>query len=254
MYWTHTARSRHINFSISLHILLGMILLVVPLVQCLMFTYRSRGKQLQARSPLMAESSVSASTRGSSLTLTTRLLVALIPFSLYIFLFTRIPPYVTAVASAPIPALDDGAMDGADEGVGAGPVGTGVVSWTEGPEGWEGEGWLASSLGRVVVLGVVVLGALSGFGALRTALNFFENIHGGIGSVSIPPSRRLAEPWLTLLQVSVRQRHHTGRTIVVSRPPRPRREARGNQSAEPSARSEQWWLDGPCLRQQGGSG
>lgn len=74
---------------------------------------------------------------------------------------------------------DESALDGID-----GPKEQQLpVSWTEGPEGWEGEGWLASSLGRVVVLGVVVLGALSGFGALRTALNFFENIHGGIGYV-----------------------------------------------------------------------
>jgi hypothetical protein len=60
----------------------------------------------------------------------------------------------------------------------------GSVGWTEGPEGWEGEGWLASSLGRVVVMGVIVLGALSGFGAVRTALNFYEQIKGGAGCVS----------------------------------------------------------------------
>lgn len=160
-----------------------MILLVVPLVQCLMFTYRSRGEPLcspkdEAGVALISESTnVSSSTRGSSLTLTTRVLVALIPFSLYIFLFTRIPPYVTAVASATLPTLDGTPIEG--EAVDS--AGSGTVSWTEGPEGWEGEGWLASSLGRVVVLGVVVLGALSGFGALRTALNFFENIQGGTG-------------------------------------------------------------------------
>jgi hypothetical protein len=132
----------------------------------------------------MAESSssTSASTRASSLSLTTRLLIALVPFTLYIFLFTRIPPYVTAVASmAPsLPELDN-------DGLAVEPViPHGSVSWTEGPEGWEGEGWLASSLGRVVVLGVVVLGALSGFGAVRTALNFYENIQGGVGYVLTP--------------------------------------------------------------------
>lgn len=54
-----------------------------------------------------------------------------------------------------------------------------VSSWTEGPEGWEGGGWLAPSLGRVVVLGVVVLGALSGFGAVRTAWNFLDHMTSG---------------------------------------------------------------------------
>jgi hypothetical protein len=55
-----------------------------------------------------------------------------------------------------------------------------LVHWsTSGPEGWEGGGWLASSLGRVVVLGVVVLGGLSGFGAVRTAWDFMEHIWGG---------------------------------------------------------------------------
>jgi hypothetical protein len=108
----------------------------------------------------------------------------LIPFTLYIFLFTRIPPYVTAVPAI-APTLPELGMD--DNGLGidtpaATPHGgTGSVSWAEGPEGWEGEGWFASSLGRVVVLGVVVLGALSGFGAVRTALNFYETIQGGVG-------------------------------------------------------------------------
>jgi len=68
---------------------------------------------------------------------------------------------------------------------------SGSGSWTEGPEGWEGEGWLASSLGRVVVMGVIVLGALSGFGAVRTALNFYEQIRGGAGYVK-PLLRGLA--------------------------------------------------------------
>jgi hypothetical protein len=36
------AHARRVNFSVSLHILLALILLVVPLVQCLLCTYRSR--------------------------------------------------------------------------------------------------------------------------------------------------------------------------------------------------------------------
>ncbi len=53
-----------------------------------------------------------------------------------------------------------------------------IVSWTSRPEGWEGGGWLAPSLGRVVVLGVFVLGTLSGFGAMRTAWGFWEHDAG----------------------------------------------------------------------------
>jgi hypothetical protein len=179
------SRSRHINFSVSLHILLAMILLVVPLVQCMLLTYRSRGKILPLRlgsvliDPLES-STVSTAPRTPSIPFTSRLLISLVPFGLYCFLWTRIPPYVTAlppVASVlpnPIeldPHLDPSStrptfMDGA------------IVDWTSGPEGWEGSGWLASSLGRVIVLGVVVLGALSGFGAVRTAWGFFEHAAG----------------------------------------------------------------------------
>lgn len=111
-------RSRQVNFSASLHILLAMIVVVLPLKQCLLFTYRSRK---------------------SSLSLTLRLGVALVPFGLYLFLFSWIPPYVTAAT--------------------------------------DGSGWLAPALGRVVVLGVIVLGALSGFGAVRSAWAFY--LHSG---------------------------------------------------------------------------
>ena len=45
---------------------------------------------------------------------------------------------------------------------------------------WRKGGWLEPSLGRVVVCGVVVLGGLSGLGAVRTAWNFIES--GGMGS------------------------------------------------------------------------
>jgi hypothetical protein len=66
---------------------------------------------------------------------------------LYCFAFTFIPPYVTHTESS--------------------------------GEDWEGEGWLAASLGRVVVLGIVALAGLSGFGAVRTAWNFMEHLKHG---------------------------------------------------------------------------
>jgi hypothetical protein len=44
LHW-HT---RQFNFSVSLYVLLAIILLIVPLVQCLLFTYRSRGMSIDS--------------------------------------------------------------------------------------------------------------------------------------------------------------------------------------------------------------
>lgn len=109
-------RSRQSNFTASLYILLAMILIIVPLKQCLLLTYRHSSK--------------------SSLSIYLRLVIALVPFGLYVFTFTRIPPYVTSDT-----------------------------------ETWSG--WLAPAFGRVVVMGVIVLGGLSGFGAVRTTWAFY---------------------------------------------------------------------------------
>lgn len=43
---TLVVRSRRVHFSFSLHVLLLLILLVVPMVQCLQLTYRSRGQYM----------------------------------------------------------------------------------------------------------------------------------------------------------------------------------------------------------------
>lgn len=115
--------------------------------------------------------------RTSSLSLTSRLLISLIPFSVYIFLFTRIPPYVTAVtAPAPLPATEADAA-AATAGVNS-TIEDAIVQWSSGREGWEGGGWLESSLGRVVVLGVVVIAGLSGIGAVVTAWDYLEQAAG----------------------------------------------------------------------------
>ena len=47
-------------------------------------------------------------------------------------------------------------------------------------EDWQHGGWLEPGLGRVVVCGIIIMGALSGFGAVRTAWGFYEN--GGLKS------------------------------------------------------------------------
>ncbi|ORX35751.1 Abscisic acid G-protein coupled receptor-domain-containing protein [Kockovaella imperatae] len=121
-------RSRHINFSISLHTILVLVLLVLPMVQCVLLTYRSRD-------------STSLST--STISFPVRLGVALLPFGLYCFLFSCIPPYLTAVD--------------ADS------------------TGWH---WLSPLLGRLLVLGIVSLAGLSGYGAVRTAWIFYEHARG----------------------------------------------------------------------------
>jgi hypothetical protein len=137
----------------------------------------------------------------------------MIPFGVYIFLFTRIPPYITESSyTSPILALNS------TEGMGRnGTVRTGGgrialpkhvhlgdyldLDESEYPldmdrdeeeggyedkegegeqEDWQRGGWLEPSLGRVLVCGIIVMGGLSGFGAVRTAWNFYEN--GGLES------------------------------------------------------------------------
>nr|XP_019046507.1 hypothetical protein I302_05257 [Kwoniella bestiolae CBS 10118]OCF25437.1 hypothetical protein I302_05257 [Kwoniella bestiolae CBS 10118] len=169
------SRSRRVNFSISLHVILAIILLVVPLVQCLLLTYRSRESSSTSTKP----------SRSTSLSLTSRFLISLIPFTLYIFLFTRIPPYITAIPITPAPVPPTPVLEVDDPSSTASTIDEAIVQWsTSGPEGWEEGGWLAPSLGRVVVLGVLVLGSLSGFGAVRSAWNFFEHAIGA-GSRSL---------------------------------------------------------------------
>ncbi|WWC89141.1 uncharacterized protein L201_004059 [Kwoniella dendrophila CBS 6074] len=163
------SRSRRVNFSVSLHVILAIILLVVPLVQCLLLTYRSRDTSSLSTTP----------SRSSSISFTSRFLISLIPFTLYIFLFTRIPPYITAIPITPVPILPTPVLEVNEPSSTAGTIDEAIVQWsTSGPEGWEQGGWLAPSLGRVVVLGVLVLGSLSGFGAVRSAWNFFEHTIG----------------------------------------------------------------------------
>nr|WVH01961.1 golgi pH regulator [Naematelia aurantialba] len=164
------SRSRHVNFSVSLHVLLALVLLIVPMVQCLLLTYRSRESSSATTTP----------SRTTSLPLTSRVLIALIPFSLYCFLFTRIPPYIAAVPLRSVIPQPTPTDDESDAEPSPSSIDEAIAKWTEsGPEGWEGEGWLAPSLGRLVALGVIVLATLSGFGAARTAWGFFEHASAG---------------------------------------------------------------------------
>lgn len=185
-------RSLHVHFSLSLHILLLLILLIVPMVQCLQLTYRAR------------DSSTSVSTR-RSLTPMKRFILALVPFCLYVFVFTRIPPYVTtdlptlAVEVSNYTSLRPVKTSGRIAGhlptsIHLGDIAdleerpdvpfdsevlaTGGSIWTSQQELWQHGGWLEPSLGRVVVCGIIILGLLSGFGAIRTAWMFYEN--GGL--------------------------------------------------------------------------
>lgn len=159
-------RSLQIHFSLALRVLLLLILLVVPLVQCLQLTYRARDTT-------------------SPLTPAKRLALALVPFLLYVFLFTRIPPYVTTTLplqqglNVTLPSSHGikniQSIDLGDESELDPPQ---VEVSTAESAAWSRGGWLEPSLGRVVVCGVVVLGLLSGYGAIRTAYMFYEN--GGL--------------------------------------------------------------------------
>lgn len=154
------------NFSFSLHALLALILLVVPMVQCMLLTYRTTD-------------STSSATKRTSISLRSRILVGCIPFALYCFMFTFIPPYVTSASplSPDIPVIPVNETMGDTTGMDLDNVDN--LADLDMAEGWEGEGWLASTLGRVVVLGVVTLAGLSGFGAMRTAWNFIEHRRHG---------------------------------------------------------------------------
>ena len=121
----------------------------------------------------------------SRLTLTSRLLVACIPFALYCFLFSCIPPYVTSTT----------------------PQGP---SESTSNQDWDGDGWLASGLGRVIVLGVVILGGLSGFGAMRTTWNFLEHIRHGKRCVTCSESSSCHQ------QIGSRRRHVPGAAVAIS--------------------------------------
>jgi hypothetical protein len=172
------------------------------------------------------------------LSITKRFLLSLVPFGLYVFLFTRIPPYITTVDS-PLSQqeLDDILRSGnfsqtvngtrrissqrlkaafpqivelgdLDELQESDTLTNGTETeqtnfdeeayedyeyafeYYSQQQMWRKGGWLEPSLGRVVVCGVVVLGGLSGLGAVRTAWNFVES--GGLGSGYVRKSRENA--------------------------------------------------------------
>lgn len=135
-------------------------------------------------------------------------------------MFTRIPPYITTQTSTPVLAFEDalnstlaGNMSGITNPVGGAGKGSHKIALPahvhlgdyaeldeseqvegEGDENsgveeeeddgvqedWQHGGWLEPGLGRVVVCGIIIMGALSGFGAVRTAWGFYEN--GGLKS------------------------------------------------------------------------
>lgn len=168
-------------------------------------TYRSRGEQCPfcpdsaATDPLppgTSDAHSSPTQHRKSLSLSKRLLLSLVPFTLYIFLFTRIPPYITTVDPRPVaPAwnatgrltytkglphavhlgdLADLVEPEAEEQDRTRLPGEDAEGRFASQEGWQKGGWLEPSLGRVLACGVVVLGGLSGLGAVRTAWNFVE--------------------------------------------------------------------------------
>jgi hypothetical protein len=140
--------------------------------------------------PPAAEPSTPSITPRRSLTISKRLLISLVPFSLYIFLFTRIPPYITTIAPAvPSTAFNSSSLTWTKGFPSSVEIDLDDLPEDEEPakipgldddedyanqEGWQKGGWLEPSLGRVLACGVVVLGGLSGLGAVRTSWNFIE--------------------------------------------------------------------------------
>ncbi|KAH8112124.1 Abscisic acid G-protein coupled receptor-domain-containing protein [Phellopilus nigrolimitatus] len=107
--------SRLLNWRISLFILLAMILFAIPLSQNFLLTYQSPlGRVSRSRS------------------VPTRVLMALIPYSLYIFALSLIPL----------------------------------------PEGLSSTSLISAALLRLIVLGTLIIGLLSGLGAARNAWDF----------------------------------------------------------------------------------
>ncbi|KAG8904997.1 hypothetical protein FRC01_008515 [Tulasnella sp. 417] len=111
-------RARRLNWDISLTILIGLILLVIPLFQCAFLTYRSSG----------LPESLFKSWR--------RALILFAPYAIYIFTVYRIPV----------------------------------------PEALSSSGLVSTSLSRLTVIGVLILGLISGYGCVSTATMFFRDI------------------------------------------------------------------------------
>ena len=133
-------RSRILNWKFSLFILLAMILLVIPLSQNILLTYQSSFGM-----PLMCCHSVYFTnfiylTKGQTSkrrSLTTRIFLALVPYSLYLFTLSLIPL----------------------------------------PEGGQTDNLLTTALSRLVVLGTFIYGLLSGLGAARNSWEFLPSLN-----------------------------------------------------------------------------
>ncbi|KAG9026430.1 hypothetical protein FS837_004619, partial [Tulasnella sp. UAMH 9824] len=110
--------ARRLNWDISLTILIGLILLIIPLFQCAFLTYRSSG---------LPESPFKNWRRA---------LILLAPYAIYIFTVYRIPV----------------------------------------PEALSSSGLVSTSLSRLTVIGVLILGLISGYGCVSTASMFFRDI------------------------------------------------------------------------------
>jgi hypothetical protein len=121
-----------------------------------------------------------------SLTISKRLIISLVPFSIYVFLLTRIPPYITTIEPPTLSSYNHSSLTWSKGFPSSIELGSPDDDHEDEPavalfdetmsnqEGWQKGGWLEPSLGRVLACGVVVLGGLSGLGAVRTAWNFVE--------------------------------------------------------------------------------
>ncbi|KAG8993196.1 hypothetical protein FRB94_010952 [Tulasnella sp. JGI-2019a] len=127
---TLAARSRLVNWNISLTIIICLILLAIPLLQCLFITYRP------------SQSGASGFVSGQ---LGRRTVLTLVPYVMYLAAVSRIPV----------------------------------------PEALVNADVITTSLSRLTVIGVLILGLISGYGCISTAFMFFADI---VRSDSVEPS------------------------------------------------------------------
>ncbi|KAG8723014.1 hypothetical protein FRC09_005095 [Ceratobasidium sp. 395] len=132
------AKSRYYNWRFSLITLVTLVLVIIPVLQCLFIAYKPNW-----------------STTGPGPSLPRRLALPLFFFSAYIMMLLRIP------------------VIGSNSGSGAYFSPTRVHGLNFGTKLSRAD-VLTSALARLSVLGTVVLGALSGFGAIATAWMFAD--------------------------------------------------------------------------------
>jgi len=172
-------RTRTLNWNISLTILVALILLLIPLLQCAFITLRSN-------SSLNSSATTSPSPRRSPFW---SVLLAMIPYTFYLYTVYRIP--------VPSALANSGAYQTSFS------LYVGLLSIIA--------GLITKSLSRLTVVGVLILGLISGYGAISTAWMFFQDmkiirfsssgVSLGLKSAGGPTTTELSSAELSLTRI-----------------------------------------------------